>query len=93
MTVTTRTFAEADLFVNVSSLHEMRPEQIAICFDLIDRHTRIRFYTKQWQRSINVWDEVEVRREDYPVPAHWRVLLERDAEATPGFFEAVYRVS
>jgi putative sugar O-methyltransferase len=83
----------ADLFVNVSSLHEMRLDQIAEWFRIIDRHTRGRFYTKQWLRSVNVWDDLVVERGDYPVSAHWEVLLERPVEATPGFFEAVYRVA
>jgi hypothetical protein len=82
----------ADLFVNISSLHEMRHEQIANWFTLIDRHTRGRFYTKQWMRSVNVFDDLTVDRDDYPVPEHWRVLVDREVRATPGFFEAVYSV-
>jgi putative sugar O-methyltransferase len=83
---------DADLFVNVSSLHEMRPDQIATWFGLIDTHTRGRFYTKQWIRSVNVFDDLVIRREDYPVPGHWSVLIDREVREIPGFFEAVYRV-
>jgi len=83
---------EADLFVNISSLHEMRPEQIAAWFKLIDIHTRGRFYTKQWVRSVNVFDQLVVERREYPVPPHWQTLLDRDVQAPPDFFEAVYRV-
>jgi ABC-type xylose transport system permease subunit len=83
----------ADLALNVSSLHEMRPDQIAEWFRIIDRHTRGRFYTKQWVRSINDWDQLVVERGDYPVPPHWKVLLDRPAYATPGFFEAVYQLA
>jgi putative sugar O-methyltransferase len=83
---------EADLFVNVSSLHEMRPDQIALWFELIDRHTVGRFYTKQWVRSVNVFDDLVVLREDYPVPQHWEALVDRDVQIPPDFFEAVYRV-
>ena len=83
---------DADLFINVSSLHEMRPDQIGMWFRLIDRHTAGRFYTKQWIRSINVFDDLVIARGDYPVPAHWQVLLDREIEVPPGFFEAVYRV-
>ena len=83
---------EADLFINISSLHEMRREQIAEWFTLIDRHTPGRFYTKQWLRSVNVFDELVVEREEYPVPEHWLTLLDREVLAPPGFFESVYRV-
>jgi putative sugar O-methyltransferase len=81
----------ADLFVNISSLHEMRREQIAAWFSEIDRHTAGRFYTKQWIESVNVFDDLLIRREEYPVPAHWQLILDREVESTPGFFEAVYR--
>jgi putative sugar O-methyltransferase len=81
---------DAELFINVSSLHEMRPEQIALWFELIDRHTNGHFYTKQWVRSVNVFDELVVERRSYPVPGHWRVLLDRRPQVPPGFFEAVY---
>jgi putative sugar O-methyltransferase len=82
---------EADLFVNVSSLHEMRPDQIALWFELIDRHTRGRFYTKQWINSVNVFDGLVIARGDYPVPDGWHTLIDRDVLAPPDFFEAVYR--
>jgi putative sugar O-methyltransferase len=83
---------EADLFVNISSLHEMRRDQIATWFQLIDHHTRGRFYTKQWIRSVNVFDELVFERGEYPVPQHWQALLDRDIRIPPDFFEAVYRV-
>lgn len=83
---------QAELFVNISSLHEMRPDQIAVWFELIDRHTVGRFYTKQWLHSVNVFDDLVIRREDYPVPEHWEAILDRDVQIPPDFFEAVYRV-
>jgi putative sugar O-methyltransferase len=83
---------DAELFVNISSLHEMRHEQIDTWFELIDRHTQGCFYTKQWIRSVNVFDDIVVTRDDYPVPPHWRLLLDREVSTTPGFFESVYRV-
>jgi putative sugar O-methyltransferase len=83
---------EADLFVNISSLHEMRIEQVEEWFRLIDQHTSGCFYTKQWVRSVNVFDDLVIRREDYPVPEHWVTLVDREVQAPPDFFEAVYRV-
>jgi putative sugar O-methyltransferase len=82
----------ADLFINISSLHEMRREQIDEWFRLIDRHTDGRFYTKQWLSSVNVFDDLIIERNQYPVPGHWQALLDRDVQAPPGFFEAVYRL-
>ncbi len=80
----------ADLFVNVSSLHEMHRDQIQHYFQLIGEHCDGYFYTKQWQRSVNPFDDLVVRREDYPVPAAWRALFDRVHPIQTHFFEALY---
>ena len=80
------------LFVNISSLHEMRREQVAHYLGVVDRHTRGLFYTKQWKRWHNPDDDVEMRREDYPIPAAWDELYSRDHTIQTQFFEALYRV-
>jgi putative sugar O-methyltransferase len=81
-----------DLFVNISSLHEMRPEQIAHYVEQVDRHTAGCFYMKQWQRWRNPQDDVEIRREDYPIPPHWEQVYEREHPIQRAFFHALYRV-
>ena len=80
----------ADLFVNVSSLHEMRPDQIAHYFGVIATHCGGYFFTKQWQRSINALDDVVILHDDYPVPATWKVLFDRRHPVQVEFFEALY---
>jgi putative sugar O-methyltransferase len=82
----------ADLFVNISSLHEMRPDQIAYYFGQIDRLTRGWFYTKQWKESRNPADGLVIREDDYPVPAHWRRVYSRPCAVQTYFFEALYEV-
>lgn len=83
---------EADLFVNVSSLHEMHPDQIAHYFAVIERHTEGCFYTKQWIRSVNRYDGLEVNRGDYPVPSHWLARFDREHPIQSHFFEALYEL-
>ncbi len=80
----------ADLFINVSSLHEMRREQIEYYFQLIATHCDGFFYTKQWECSINPFDDLVVRHEDYPVPSEWRALFDRVHPVQTHFFEALY---
>jgi len=82
-----------DLFVNVSSLHEMRPDQIEHYFAAIETHCAGRFYTKQWQRSINKHDGLVVSHDDYPVPAGWQVVFDRPHPVQVEFFEALYELS
>ena len=79
-----------DLFVNISSLHEMTPSQIRAYFELIDRLTTQYFYSKQWFVSKNVVDQVEVRWDEYPVPSHWLQLYMRPARVQTAFFETMY---
>jgi putative sugar O-methyltransferase len=81
-----------DLFLNISSLHEMKLEQIAHYLGLIDRLTKGFFYSKQWQESINAQDDLKVRIEDYPIPAHWKTLYVRQAKVHVQFFEAMYQL-
>jgi putative sugar O-methyltransferase len=81
----------ADLAVNISSLHEMRPEQVAEFLRLIDRHAGGGFfYTKQWERWFNPVDGVEMVKASYPYPATWQKLFDRKPVAQPAFFEALY---
>jgi putative sugar O-methyltransferase len=83
---------DAGLFINVSSLHEMRPDQIANYFDQIERHTSGYFYTKQWVRSVNSHDKLVVGREDYPVRDGWSRVFDRVHPIQTHFFEALYEL-
>jgi len=82
----------ADLFVNISSLHEMRPEQIEHYFAAIDTHCTGYFYTKQWQRSVNEHDGLVVSHDDYPVRSTWQTVFDRPHPVQVEFFEALYRL-
>lgn len=83
----------ADLFLNVSSLHEMRRDQIDHYFRLVDRHTAGWFYTKQWLRSVNPLDDLVISRDDYPVPDRWTPVFDRVHPVQVEFFEALYSVA
>jgi putative sugar O-methyltransferase len=80
----------AGLFVNISSLHEMRQEQIAHYLGVVARHTAGNFYTKQSITSRNPHDGVVIRREDYPIPPSWRTVFDRRHPIQTTFFEALY---
>lgn len=84
----------AELFVNISSLHEMRPEQIAHYIDEVAKHCARGgyFYSKQWIRSLNPHDDLVIEREDYPIPPEWDTLYDRRHAVQRQFFEALYRL-
>jgi len=81
-----------DLFLNISSLHEMTLDQIRAYFRMIDFLTRGYFYSKQWKVSENSHDKIVVREADYPVHPHWRELYHRQARVQVAFFEAMYAI-
>lgn len=81
-----------DLFINISSLHEMTMDQVSAYFGLIDRKTRGRLYLKQWKRFFNAKDNLTISESDYPYPERWRLRFSRTTPAQPSFFEAVYDI-
>ena len=81
-----------DLLINISSLHEMKFDQIQAYFELIDQLTKGYFYSKQWFVSENSYDNIRVKHNDYPVPSNWRQLYLRQARVQVSFFEAMYAV-
>jgi hypothetical protein len=81
-----------DVFINISSLHEMTHDQIEMWFTHIDRVCKGWFYTKQYFEHQNPVDDIVVRKEDYPVKAHWLELLNQKCLAQQNMFEALYRV-
>jgi putative sugar O-methyltransferase len=82
----------ADVFVNISSLQEMRPDQISRYLGLVDRHTRGTFYMKEWRSWTNPIDRVTITEADYPIPPKWRRSFSRRHPIQTHFFEAAYRV-
>jgi putative sugar O-methyltransferase len=83
----------ADVIINISSLHEMRPDQIAFYFQQFDRLLRRggHMYSKQWREAKVLFEQVTLVESDYPVPAHWKVVYSRRAAVQSKFFEALYR--
>lgn len=84
---------QADLFITISSLHEMRPEQIAHYMGVVDRHTSGVFYVKQSHKWTNPRDDVTIRESSYPIPAKWRTIYQRRHEVQTHFFEAAFQVN
>jgi putative sugar O-methyltransferase len=83
----------ADVAVNVSSLHEMRTDQVAEYLRLVDGHAGGGFfYTKQWASWRNPVDGIQTDRRSYPYPKSWRCLFDRAPVAQPAFFEALFAV-
>lgn len=83
----------ADLFINISSFHEMRPEQISYYFDQIDRITKGHLYSKQWKKTKMPYENIVIKREDYPWKKNWKEIYNRECAVQTNFFEALMLIS
>jgi putative sugar O-methyltransferase len=81
-----------NLFINVSSLHEMTTLQIQNYFDIIGEYTIGYFYTKQWLKSINRQDKIVIKYSNYPIPDRWKELYFRKCKVQSLFFEQMYKI-
>jgi putative sugar O-methyltransferase len=81
-----------DLFVNISSLHEMRMDQIRYYFGEIDRLARRYFYFKQWKETIIPFENEAITEADYPVPEDWQLIYRQQCKVHTYFFEALYEL-
>jgi len=79
-----------DLFVNISSLHEMTREQITNYLQQIDRLCRGSFYSKQWRVSRAQNNGFTIKESEYPIPGHWQMVFHRQHPIQRMFFEALY---
>jgi len=80
-----------DVFATISSLHEMRPGQIAHFLRLMASRTREAVYLKQHEDYVNPWDNLRIRRTEYGLPPGWRIAREGPDTVNPGFFELLAR--
>lgn len=81
-----------DLFISISSLHEMTQEQISFYFQEINRLTKGNFYTKQWRKSKAHENGFTLSENEYPVPQEWKTVFHRRHPIQTFFFEALYDI-
>ena len=82
-----------DLIVSVSSLHEMRHDQVKGYLRLFNRIAAGGVvYLKQWERWTNPVDGVTLAFDEYPIPAQWRPLFAEPAPVQTNFRQAAWRV-
>ncbi len=67
-----------DAFANISSLHEMTHAQIDHYKAIIQKITRFFVYFKQWKKTFNSLDNIELLSKDYLLSSPWKLLLNRE---------------
>jgi putative sugar O-methyltransferase len=78
-----------DAFASISSLHEMRREQISNFLSLMGATTESIIYLKQHKEYENPIDHLLIRRDEYPTPQPFQFDLDHFDLVNPGFFERV----
>ena len=81
-----------DLFINISSLHEMRMDQVRYYFTEMERLTRKYFYFKQWKETTVPFENETINEADYPVGSDWTLINRQQCEVQHKFFEALYEL-
>jgi putative sugar O-methyltransferase len=80
-----------DVFASISSVHEMRRDQISHYMTLMGRTAKSALYLKQQRDYVNPVDNLIIGKGDYPLPVGWSPKHERFDLINPGFFERVYK--
>lgn len=81
-----------DLFINISSLHEMMRSQIKNYIELINRLCRGYFYTKQWRKS-ETKDNLYIKESEYPIPQDWKIISRNSPHPIQRmFFDTLYKL-
>lgn len=75
-----------DVFVTVSSLHEMRMDQIQNFIALMQRISQKLLFIKQWYVGVNGSDNITVRREDYELAKYWNIIEDHPDPVQDLFF-------
>ncbi|MGZ5234420.1 MAG: putative sugar O-methyltransferase, partial [Burkholderiales bacterium] len=78
-----------DLTINISSLHELTPEQIDNMLSQIYRVTGQYVYLKQYKEYINPYDQLRLLEDRYKVAPGWRYRYYRDDAVNSRFFETL----
>jgi hypothetical protein len=79
-----------DLFINMNSLMEMRPEQIKNFLRHIDRLTQRSFLSRQWVSWRNPFDGNTVGKGDFALSPRWKLRLDHVDTIYPDLFNQVW---
>lgn len=78
-----------DITANISSLHELRPDQIDNLLKQIYRVTQRYVYLKQYKEYINPYDGLRLLEDSYSLAPGWKYRYYRDDGVDARFFETL----
>lgn len=80
------------LFITISTLHEMRREQIRNYLNQVDRLCKNVFYIKQWRKA-RTKDNNYIREPEYPYSKKWNIIARRGRHQIQNmFFDTLFKI-
>jgi putative sugar O-methyltransferase len=80
-----------NLILSISTLPEMRPDQVAMYLELFNQLSSGFIYLKQWRSWKNPLDGTDIKVEDYLIGDSWSLVLDRTDPINPRFFNRVWK--
>jgi putative sugar O-methyltransferase len=80
-----------DIVLSISTLPEMRPEQVELYLECFQRLARTHIYLKQWKSWKNPVDGTDIKVEDYLLSSEWTLIKDQTDLIVPEFFSRVWR--
>jgi putative sugar O-methyltransferase len=79
-----------DVSLSISTLPEMRPEQVKMYLKELQRITAGHIFLKQWRSWKNPLDGTDLSASDYEFSDRWKLTLDRTDPVIPDFFNRVW---
>jgi putative sugar O-methyltransferase len=80
-----------DAIVSISTLPEMRPDQVRRYIALMQQASRGLIFLKQWKSFTNPRDGTALNVEDYRFDPAWQLVIDQTDPVQPKFFNRVWR--
>src|SRR5690606_11589011 len=80
-----------ELSINISSFHEMTPDQINHILNQMCRISKKYIYIKQYKKYVNPHDNIYIKIKDYQFNPEWFKIMFRTVPTNRRFFEALYQ--
>lgn len=81
--------SSVDIFATISSLHEMRKDQIKWYLNMLEKLSSRLLFIKQWMHTVNQADKITVTREDYTLSKGWAIIVDEPDAIQDLFFNMV----
>jgi putative sugar O-methyltransferase len=80
-----------DIILTISTLPEMRQDQVDLYLSEFQRLSRGHIFIKQWKSWKNPTDGTDLTADDYLLGSNWSLVLDRTDPVIPTFFNRIWK--